>query len=160
MNLMRKFSPILFLLVFNPLASASTDIATCSGLAGQAFYHGAGVVGKKDQGWQRDGIKNGKTTVKKLRDGKYDILVLDATGSIFSARQDGGEVILLRRGTKDATFLYVHPGLVIEIYTLWTDLDGVNRLDLLSSKGGDGMPIHKSSVMTGVCGSVNFTEVD
>lgn len=139
---------------------ANVDIATCTGLSGQSFFHGGGLVPKKSQGWAKDGIKEGRTTFKRLKDGKYDILMIDAMQTLYSLRQDGGEVILLRKGSTDATFLHVHPGMVIEIYTLWKDIDGVGRFDLLSSKGGDGMSIHKSSVMTGLCNEIDFNVIN
>lgn len=149
------------ILLLTPLASnATTDIATCTDLSGNAFYHGAALVQKKDQGWKRDQITGGRTTFKKLKDGTYDILILDATKTLYSLRQDGGEVVLLRKGGKDATFLHMHPGMAIEIYTLWQDLDGVNRFDLLSSKGGDQMRVHKSSVMTGLCNQIDFASIN
>lgn len=146
--------------LFPWVANASQDIANCSDLSGNAFYHGAALVQKKDQGWRKDEITGGRTTIKKLKDGKYDILILDATKTLYSVRQDGGEVILLRKGQRDATFLHVHPGMVVEIYTLWKDLDGINRFDLLSSKGGDSMRVHKSSVMTGLCSDINFAAIE
>jgi hypothetical protein len=158
--MIRGFFSIFCAFLLPPFANATTDIATCTDLSGHAFYHAAGLLKKKDQGWEKDSIKGGRTTFKKQKDGKYDILILDATKTLYSVRQDGGEVILVRKGERDATFLHLHPGMVIEIYTLWRDLDGVNRFDLLSSKGGDVMPIHKSSVMTGLCSDINFTAID
>jgi hypothetical protein len=148
----------IFLLPFS--VHANVDIATCSELVGSGFYHGAGLVNKENQGWKKDAITGGYTTFKKLKDGKYDILILDATKTVYSLRQDGGEVMLIRRGKKDATFLHIHPGMVIELYTLWEDPDGKYRFDLLSSKGGDGMRIHKSSVMTGKCERIDFSKLD
>lgn len=154
--LLKKYTLVFCIAVLPAFANATTDIATCTDLAGNAFYHGAALVQQKDQGWKKDTISGGRTTFKKQKDGKYDILILDAMKTLFSVRQDGGEVILLRKGVKDATFVYMHPGMAVEIYTLWQDRDGVNRFDVLSSKGGDGMLIHKSSVMTGLCSSINF----
>jgi len=155
-----KYLSTLVIFLLPQFANANTDVATCTDLSGHAFYHGAGLVQQKDQGWKKDQITGGRTTIKKLKDGKYDILILDAMKSLYSVRQDGGEVILLRKGESDATFLYLYPGKVIEIYTLWRDRNGVGRFDLLSSKGGDGMPIHKSSVMSGLCSSINFAAID
>jgi hypothetical protein len=159
--LKRSIAILLASFVLSPaFANTTVDIATCTDLTGSAFYHGAALLERKDQGWTKDEIKGGRTTFKKQKDGKYDILILDAMKTLYSVRQDGGEVILLRRGKKDATFLHVHPGMVVEIYTLWKDLDGVNRFDLLSSKGGDGMLIHKSSVMVGLCNDINFAVIN
>jgi hypothetical protein len=159
--LKRSIAILLASFVLSPaFANTTVDIATCTDLTGSAFYHGAALLERKDQGWEKDSIKGGRTTFKKQMDGKYDILIMDVRKALFSLRQDGGEVILIRRGEKDATFLHMYPGKVIEIYTLWQDLDGVNRFDLLSSKGGDGMPIHKSSVMTGICSDINFEAIN
>ena len=158
--MLKKTALIFCVAVLPSFANAATDIATCTDLSGNAFYHGAALLEQKDQGWTKDEIKGGRTTFKKQNDGKYDILILDTRKTLYSLRQDGGEVMLLRKGEKDATFLHIYPGMVVEIYTLWQDREGVNRFDLLSSKGGDGMPIHKSSVMTGLCGKINFAAIN
>ena len=67
--------------------------------------------------------------------------------------------MLLRRGASDATFLAVFPETTIELYTFYTDADGVKRFDLMQSRGGDGMPNHKSSVMTGPCSQIDLEKV-
>jgi hypothetical protein len=109
-----------------------------------------------DAGWQKDFISSGLTTLQRLDDGNYDILLVDVRKKIISLRQDGGEILLLRKGREDATFLYIHPGMVVEMYTFWTDAEGHHRYDLIQSKGGDGMPVHKSSVLIGDCDEIRF----
>ena len=93
---------------------------------------------------------------KKLNDGNYDILILDGRGELISFRQDGGEIMLIRKGIKDATFIHIHPGMVTAIYTFYRDNNGDNRFDQMQSKGGDNMFIHLSSVLTGKCKPIQF----
>lgn len=147
------------LLIFScSMTVHAQEIATCQNPKGFAFYHHTpgGIVKKNDAGWVKDEITNGTTTLRKLADGKYDILIVDARKSILSLTQDGGEIILLRRGPDDVTFLHLNPGNVLELYTFWKDGEGAYRFDMLQSKGGGTLPIHKSSVMTGLCSPVKF----
>jgi len=134
----------------------SQTIADCSNPDGYVYFHYSGVVPEKKSGFQKDKISGGITSIVKLPNGKYDILIVDIRKTIISMVNDGGNVILLRKGKKDATFLHVNPGMVIELYTLWIDTDGKAKYDLIQSKGGDGMLLHKSSVMVGNCDSINF----
>jgi len=137
-------------------ASIAEIIADCKNPDGYAYYHNAGIVSKKDAGFRNDKITGGLTSIVKLPDGKFDILIVDIRKTIISLSQDGGKIVLLRRGVKDATFLHVSPGMVTEIYTLWVDAEGKFKYDLLQNKGGDSMPIHKSAVMVGDCSPINF----
>ena len=136
--------------------SRSQDITTCSNPEGVAYYHHFGAVNSKDSGWSSDKISNGKLTLKKISSKEFDILILDATNSIFSLKQDGGELIFMRAGESDATFLHFYPGKVIEIYTFWRDSNGKFKYDLVQSKGGSATPVHKSSILVGECTPINF----
>ncbi len=136
-------------------ASAQT-VANCGSVEGYAYYHYAGLVSKKNSGFEKDKITGGMTTFQRMPDGSYDILVVDSRKKIISMVQDGGKVVLLRKGSKDATFMLYFPNNSIEIYTLWIDGDGQLKYDYVSSKGGDATSIHKSSVMVGQCDQINF----
>ncbi len=105
-------------------------IATCSAPEGYAYYHHRPpAVSKQESGFQKDAITAGLTTLQRLANGEYDILFVDARKQVFSSRNDGGNVLLLRRGTDDATFLVVYPRqLSIELYTFYTDAGGAKRL--------------------------------
>jgi hypothetical protein len=138
------------------IATAGENVVTCKNPKGYAYYHYAGVLSKKDSGFVEDKITGGLTTLVRLNDKEYDLLFVDVRGEIISFVRDGGFVRLLRKGENDATFLAANPGMVIEIYTFYKDSGGIERYDLLQSKGGDGMPIHKSSVMTGTCSGLNL----
>lgn len=132
-------------------------ITSCQNPKGTGFYHHHGPISSSESGWKDEKITGGITTLNKMADGKYDILIVDARKSVLSFRQDGGEVILLRKGTNDATFLHMYPGMVIELYTFWKDANGKFRFDMLQSKGGDGLQIHKSTVMVGECSFIDFS---
>jgi hypothetical protein len=138
-------------------AIASQPIANCSNPKGYSFYHYAGVVPKDKSGFLEDQISGGLTTLQILSDGEYDVLMIDARKQVISMRNDGGRIVLLRKGSNDATFPVVFPGKVIELYSFYREQDGTARFDILSSKGGDGMPIPKSSVMSGRCSQLDLT---
>lgn len=147
---------IIILLSFFIGTAHAQDIVSCQNPKGNAFYHHHGLVPQSKSGWSEDKITGGVTTLKLMQDGKYDILIVDARKSVISFRQDGGEIVLLRKGKNDATFLHVYPGMAVELYTFWRDPNGKNRFDMLQSKGGDGLQVHKSSVMVGDCSEINF----
>ena len=134
-------------------AQAAQEVASCGPVAGHAYYHSGGIVTAESAGWQKDGIPGGVTTIVRNDDGKFDILVLDSTKKIKSLREDGGEVMLIRVGPSEATFLYV-AATTVEIYSLWKDSSGKAKLDLLQSKGFPS-PIGKGSVMVGSCRFLN-----
>ena len=133
------------------------NIATCQDLAGYSYFHEYGLVPKGKDGFQNDKLSDALTTLVRLSENKFDLLFVDARKSIISTLQSGGDVRMLRHGTNDATFLVFYQGMVIELYTFYRDDGGKIRYDLLQSKGGDGMPIHKSSVLTGDCSELNLS---
>jgi 3-hydroxymyristoyl/3-hydroxydecanoyl-(acyl carrier protein) dehydratase len=134
----------------------SQVIASCNNPEGYAYYHHSGGVSKKSSGFDKDKITGGMTTIQKMPDGSYDILIVDTRKKIMSMTQDGGKVLMLRKGAKDATFLLYFPGNAIELYTLWIDAEGQAKYDYIASKGGDITPVHKSAVMVGRCDEINF----
>ena len=131
-------------------------ITNCRNPAGYAYYNHSGLTTKKESGFQTDKITDGITSFVKLQDGKFDINIVDIRKQIISFTQDGGRVILVRSGKNDATFLHLHPGMVVELYSFWIESDGKAKFSMIQSKGGDNMPIHKSSVLVGDCDSINF----
>lgn len=157
-HLLRLAIALLMLLTILPSVSTAnqSEVATCKSPSGWAYYHSGGLVPKDLEGWRRDQIDQGSFRLKKLRNGEFDIEVLDAMKTPFSLRDDGGDVMLLRASPRDATFLHFVKGKVIEIYTFWLTADGKARFDLIQSKGGATSPIHKSAVMVGECTSVRF----
>lgn len=138
----------------------SAEIASCRSPQGYSYFHHSGLLPNDQAGWQDDAITGGLTSLQRLEDGKYDIVLVDVRKKIISLRQDGGEVLLIRRGAKDVSLLHIHPGMIVEVYTFWTDAGGHHKFDLLQSKGGDGMPLHKSSVLIGDCDDIRHSLIE
>ena len=152
---------ILFLLLISSLLiSHAQSITSCENPEGYSYTHFAGLVPRPSSGFEKDKITGGMVTLQKIGEKKYDIQFVDIRKQIISAISDGGAVILMRKGKSDATFLHYYPGKVIEIYTFWVDSDGHFKYDLVQSKGGDSMPIHKISNMVGTCGRISFDLID
>ncbi len=141
-------------------ATSAQTIATCQDPDGYSYYHYSGVVPKGSSGFTQDKITGGRVSLQKLGAQKYDIVFSDAASQAKSTVADGGEVILLRKGRNDATFGNFYPGGVIEIYTFWVDADGQKKYDLVQSKGGNVNPIHKISILVGMCSQMNLQAID
>ncbi len=144
------------LISFSSLSALAQDITTCVNPEGLSYYHYSEAVSSKDSGWSQDKISNGRLTLKKISNTEFDILILDATKSIFSLRQDGGEIFLMRSSENDATFLHFFQGKVIELYTFWKDSNGQFKYDLIQSKGGSTTRVHKSSILIGTSTPIDF----
>jgi hypothetical protein len=156
---MLKIILLLGSVFFTSLTHAQA-ITSCKNPEGYSYHHYSGQVPKANSGFTKDKVTGGMVTLQKVGEKKYDILFVDANKEIISAVGDGGNVVLLRRGKADATFMHSYPGKVIELHTFWIDSDGLAKYDLLQSKGGDLMQIHKSSIMVGTCGAINFSLID
>ena len=146
--------------VFFTSITYAQAITSCKNPEGYAYHHYSGQVPKANSGFVKDKITGGMVTLQKVGEKKYDILFTDVRKEIISAVGDGGEVVLLRRGKTDATFMHFYPGNVIELYSFWIDNDGLAKYDLIQSKGGDLMPIHKAAILVGTCGPINFKLID
>lgn len=145
-----------FIVGLGSTSALAENLAVCGSVVGKSYFAEKGIVSKKDSGWNDDKISRGKITLVKLGKNQYDLLFLDATGAIVSTIQDGGEVVKLRQGTSDFTFLIYYPGNTIEIYTFLVDNSGRQMVILIQSKGGDSALIHKSAVLVGECDSIVF----
>ena len=147
---------VLTCIFFGASLSHSQSITSCQNPEGYAYYHYSGRVPKDKSGFAKDKITGGMVTLQKLGDNQFDILFVDVNKQIISAVGDGGKVMLVRKGKTDATFIHFFSGKVVEIYTFWVDSEGLAKYDLVQSKGGDLMPIHKYSMMVGTCSQINF----
>lgn len=141
--------------ISSPAVAAQQTLAVCGPMAGMAFYPFSGRLSDKEHGWVKDAISSGRTTLVKTDAAKYDLLFLDATGTIKSAIHEGGSVSKVRQGAADYTFLVSYPGRVIEIYTFLVDKAGKRQVLYLTSKGAD-YPIHKGAIMVGECDQIIF----
>jgi len=148
------------LLAVGATTNQAQPITSCQNPEGYAYYHFSGKVPKANSGFVTDKITGGMVTLQKVGDKKYDILFVDSLRQITSAVGDGGNVVLMRKGESDATFMHSYPGKVIELYTFWIDSDGLPKYDLVQSKGGSSSPIHKAAILVGICSAINFKLID
>lgn len=132
------------------------ELAVCGPASGHAYYHSAQLVPKKAAGWKADSISGGSVTLTRLGPEEFDILFIDSTKRIISTRNDGGKVLMVRKGAADMTFLVLYPGKAVEFYSFFRNREGDAEYALLQSKGGDELPIHKSSVMVGRCSALSI----
>lgn len=146
---------VIFLLFASPMLSNATTIAKCGGTEGNTYWHNSAGNTENKSEWKKDKISSSTTLISTAK-GDYDILVVDKFGNVSSFVQDGGQVLLLRKGSEDATFIHVHQYMAIELYTFWKSRNGDSNFDLLLSKGGDKMLFHFSALMTGKCDYIDF----
>ena len=94
-------------------AADASDIASCGAISGYGFIHLQGLIAKNTAGWDEEKISKGRFSAKRLRNGKLDILYIDATNNINSVQQEGGHVVLLRVSSNNAAILAHYPGEVV-----------------------------------------------
>ena len=83
---MTKYLPPLVLGLLLPLSGLSNALTvSCGASNGYAYYFEGGLVQKKDSGFTKDSISNGKFSLTVNDKNEADILTIDATGTIKSA---------------------------------------------------------------------------
>ena len=151
---MRKLTLILILV---PGLVSAKNISVCGGLKGKSYFPNIGVLAtlnKSEIGWHDDRIDEGKTTVTKIGD-EFNILFLDSSGAMASAKDQGVQTIPVIIGKDSFTVMTFWPtGPTIEIYSFWKDNDGQNKFSLSQVKGG---LIHKQSLLIGNCTYLDFS---
>ncbi|HUU67158.1 MAG TPA: hypothetical protein VMW57_07745 [Methyloceanibacter sp.] len=66
------------------------EIATCGASRGYGYYPKAGLGAFSDDAgkWGEDSISSGKFTLSQTSEKEFDLLITDASGRVFSAKQD------------------------------------------------------------------------
>ena len=153
---MRQIFGYLLFVTFLACASgpvSAKDIAVCGASRGYGFYPKAGLVAaSKDAGaWHGDAISKGKFTLSQVSDKDFDLLVTDATGRVFSAKQEGGIVVLVGARNKVVTVIVDYPATtVVETYTFLRNANGKAEAIWTSNKGG-GAAIMKVAAYRADC---------
>ena len=115
---MTKYLPPLVLGLLLPLSGLSNALTvSCGASNGYAYYFEGGLVQKKDSGFTKDSISNGKFSLTVNDKNEADILTIDATGTIKSATSQGGNVMLLGAGDGGLNWLVVHADGTLEVYS-------------------------------------------
>jgi hypothetical protein len=151
---MNRLACLVLAMLTSPLLAA--DIASCSNPIGTGYFPETGIVTAKDSGWSEEKITGGIIKLTKRGANEYDILFVDTRKEIISARQDGGEGILLNFGKNVVSVLVVYPGTAAEVYTFLKTNSGKLEYTHTLSRAGDGVLITKASVMRGDCDYINF----
>ena len=103
------------LMSFSGLSNALT--VSCGASNGYAYYFEGGLVQKKDSGFTKDSISNGKFSLTVNDEGEADILTIDATGTIKSATSQGGNVALFSAGDGGFNWLVAYGDGTLEVYS-------------------------------------------
>lgn len=156
-----KLVPELLIIAFLTAATSASagTIAACGPQTGHAYYPAAGLVQKGKDGWADDQISSGSTTLTQNAEGELDILFKDATGEIFSAKDDSARVIVLRKSENEIAVLvaYTEGAQAAEIYSFVREADGRAKMLQLSSKGlSASMAIPKAAVYVADCTTLNL----
>ena len=115
---MTKYLPPLVLGLLLPLSGLSNALTvSCGASNGYAYYFEGGLVQKKDSGFTKDSISNGKFSLTVNDKNEADILTIDATGTIKSATSQGGNVMLLSAGDGGLNWLAIYGDGTLEVYS-------------------------------------------
>jgi hypothetical protein len=146
-------SPVILLtILFSTLQANAQSIATCKSLSGYTLYHDSLAKRDKNNGFETDKITGSIFTLKQTDNNSFDVLFVDARGSIFSLTQMGGKVQKLRSSEKEITLIHMI-GDLFEIYTVYRVGDKTH-IDLIQSRGMREMS-PKSAILTGDCDFFN-----
>lgn len=156
-----KILPSLALVAFMIAATAANaeTIVACGEQKGHAYYPEAGLVPKDKAGWINDQISDGSTTLTQDANGDFDVLFKDSRGEVISSRDDGREIILIRKSINEIAVLVVYPSgaQAAEIYSFICEADGGVKMLQLSSKGlSVGRAVPKAGVYVAKCTTFNL----
>lgn len=142
-HLVRLAGAAIGLLGLGPASSQSDwrDVYACGASKGRSFF-------LNGEGWQDDGIANGVLILKRRGD-EFDVVISDASGATFSAREDGAQVIgYALRGVVQV--LAVYPSFTIETFLFSKPERGRSTLAWTSSKSASGIA-DRASVFVSSC---------
>lgn len=131
------------------VAEAAT-IANCGAASGWAYYAQSGLVGAAQAGWGKSEITGGRTTLSFSSTGGFDVLFVDATGAISSAKAEGATVSPIRFGASEIAVMIWYPGATFEVYSFVRDSTGKAQLLTLQSRGPDSL-FTNATVMVASC---------
>ena len=111
-------------LVFAALLTLSSTVSRAESLSvqcgeseGWSYYFAGGLVPDNKAGFTEDAITDGKFTLVLDDQGEGDVLAVDASGRLLSAKAQGGKVITLD-ATRALNWLLLYPDGTIENYAL------------------------------------------
>jgi|GEM_PF-7062148 len=139
-------SALCLVLSFFSMAAAADTLFSCEGrLDGYAYYHPGGLVPDKSVGWTEDGL-DVQYTVTDDDANEVDVLFVDASRNIKSAKAAGAAVILLGATDENITILTTYSGEVVEVLQYFRE-----RKSLVLSQFKAGGVINKSAMYEMKC---------
>lgn len=149
---MKKINAVLLIvgLLVSAGAYSAEDIAQCSNPSGKGYFPYLGRVPKKSAGWDDEKVTGGIVTLTRIGKDDYDILFVDSTKRVISSKQDGGKVLLLYRGEREAQVLVGYRQ-TVEVYNFFINNDGKAEYTNVISRAGDGVMVTKATAMRGDC---------
>ena len=135
-------------------SACAKDLAICGASAGYGYYPRIGLTASSETAgkWTDDAISGGRMTLVALADNKLDLLIADASGSIFSSTQDGGHVVALGRTPNAIAIAVVYPG-SIESYTFLRSRTGP---EVIWTSNKFNAPIVKAAAYRAECSLIDF----
>jgi hypothetical protein len=118
-------------------------VATCGTSSGYSYYVEGGYVEKSKAGFSEDGISSGSIQLV-INGDDADIIVIDATNTSKSAKEQGGTVVAVKNGSNIGVAIFYEG--VIENYVFRIDTSEVTF-----SKATFGYMLDKHSVFKAAC---------
>ena len=115
---MKHIITVLLLLVFAVPSWAESFSITCGAMSGYSHYLAGGYVPANKSGFTDDAISGGKFTLSVSDDGEGDVLALDASGTLKSAKAQGGTITVTPAGKGGLNWIILYSDGVIEVYGL------------------------------------------
>jgi len=112
------YLPLVALLSMSATVSGAESISVqCGESEGWSYYFAGGLVPDNKAGFTEDAITDGKFTLVLDDQGEADVLAVDASGRLLSAKAQGGKVITLD-AAKALNWLLLYQDGTIENYAL------------------------------------------
>lgn len=144
---MQRLVYLVALMAMLSTGAFARNVAICGASQGYGFYPKVGLAAADQAGewqgtlgWQTDGIKDGRFTLTQIAKDKFDLLVIDTTGAIYSATQDDATVILIGVTDKSLSIVVTYPNTYVETYTFLRNDDGQAEVMWTSNKWGTIIP--------------------
>lgn len=140
------------LLIISLLGSASAAAesfsVTCGEMSGYSHYFAGGWVPNAESGFTEDAISGGKFTLSLNDEGEGEVLTLDATGTLKSAKAQGGTILVTPAGKGGLNWIIFYQDGTLEVYGLHF---ASNTLTQYRNTVGNEN-VAKTALMTASCG--------
>ena len=137
-----------FSLLSSAAATAESFSVTCGAMNGYSHYLAGGYVPAKSSGFAEDAISGGKFTLNISEEGDGDVLALDASRTLKSAKAQGGTVLVTPAGTGGLNWIILYKDGTVEVYGLHFASDTLTHYR--NTVGNEN--VAKTSLMTASCG--------